>query len=155
MHSPEDLRSRRDAVSRSWDLSSGAVLVPGGLPVPIPGTDQFHEFHAHPEFTYLSGARTPGSALAFDPGEGWVLFAPVAGIEERVWVGAGEDLEALAASTGLRVRPLGELSGWLERRRGETLALLGNDDITHHPAAYGVEGWPALELASARNSRPG
>jgi Xaa-Pro aminopeptidase len=74
------------------------------------------------------------------------MFAPVAGLEERVWVGNGEDLEALAATTGLRVRPLGELEGWLERRRGEVLALLGNDDITHHPGAYGIEGWPALEL---------
>ena len=129
-----------------WDVPRGSVLVPSGLPVPVPGTDQYHDFHAHPEFAYLSGARTPGSALAFDPGEGWVLFAPVAGLEERVWVGDGEDLEALAASTGLSVRPLGELSGWLERRRGETLALLGNDDIAHHPAAYGIEGWQALEL---------
>ena len=121
--------------------------MPSGVPVPVPGSDQFHDYHAHPEFAYLAGARTPGSALALDPGEGWILFAPVAGIEERVWVGDGQDLEALAASTGLPVRPLGELSGWLERRRGETLALLGNDDITHHPAAYGLENWQALEMA--------
>jgi len=100
-------------------MSRGAVLLPGGLPVLVPGTDQYHDFHAHPEFSYLSGAGIPGSALAFDPGEGWVLFAPVAGLEERVWVGDGEDLDALAAATGLRVRPLGELLGWLERRRGE------------------------------------
>lgn len=146
MQSPDDLRDRREAVARLWDMSRGAVLTPGGLPVPVPGTDQYHDFHAHPEFTYLSGARIPGSALAFEPGEGWLLFAPVAGLEERVWVGEGEDLEALAATTGLRVRPLGELRSWLERRRGEPLALLGNDDITHHPAAYGIEGWPALEL---------
>ncbi len=145
MQSPDDLRNRREAVARLWDMSRGAALIPGGLPVPVAGTDQYHDFHAHPEFTYLSGARLAGSALAFDPGDGWVLFAPVAGIEERVWVGDGEDLEALAASTGLRVRPLAELQSWLERRRGETVALLGNDDITHHPAAYGVEGWTALE----------
>lgn len=146
MQSPDDLRNRREAVVRLWDMSRGAVLLPGGLPVPVPGTDQYHDFHTHPEFAYLSGARLSGSALAFDPGEGWVLFAPVAGLEERVWVGDGEDLDALAAATGLRVRPLGELSGWLEHRRGETLALLGNDDITHQPAAYALESWTALEL---------
>lgn len=146
MQSPDDLRNRREGVARAWDLPRGAVLVPSGLPVPVPGSDQFHEFHAHPEFAYLANARLPGSALAFDPAEGWVLFAPVAGIEERVWVGEGVDLESLATETGLRVRSLGELEGWLERRRGETLAVLGNDDITHNPLAYGIQGWNALEL---------
>ena len=32
--------------------------------VPVQGTDQFHEFHAHPEFAYLAGGRVPGSVLS-------------------------------------------------------------------------------------------
>lgn len=146
MQSPAGLRSRRQAIARSWDLARAAVLIPAGLPVPIPGSDQFHDFHAHPEFTYLAGARTPGACLAFDPAEGWVLFAPVPSLEDRVWVGDGEDLEALAGATGLPVRPLPGLRAWLEHRRGEALAILGNDDITYRPAGYGIESWAALEL---------
>jgi Xaa-Pro aminopeptidase len=146
MQSPDDLRSRRDAVARSWDLAGGVVLVPSGLPVPIPGTDQYHDFHAHPEFTYLAGARTPGSVLTFDRHDGWRLFAPVAGLEERVWVGDGPDLEALAAAAAATVAPLGAFGPWLEQRRGETVAVLGNDDLIHQPAAYGVADWTALEL---------
>lgn len=146
MQSPADLRSRRQAIARTWDLAGAAVLIPAGLPVPVAGSDQYHNFHPHPEFTYLAGARTPGATLGFDPSDGWVLFAPVASLEDRVWVGDGEDLSALVETTGLPVRPLPELRTWLERRRGETFAILGNDDITHRPAGYGIENWAALEL---------
>jgi Xaa-Pro aminopeptidase len=84
--------------------------------------------------------------LAFDGAEGWQLFAPVASIESRVWDGGGAALEALAAESGIeRVRPLGELRGWLEARRGESLVLLGNHDITEHSRGYGIESWAALE----------
>lgn len=141
------LISRRAAVVRSWDLRGRAVLVPSGLPVPIAGTDQQHAFHAHPEFTYLAGVQTPGSVLAFDPAEGWTLFAPVAGQEDRVWVGDSEPLDQLAASSAVdRVRPLSALDAWLESRRAEPLALLGNADLAAHPTAYGIEGWRSLEL---------
>ncbi len=140
------LSARRHAIARTWDLAGAAVLVPAGLPVPVPGTDQYHDFHAHPEFTYLAGARTPGACLCFDPTGGWVLFAPVPSLEDRVWVGDGQDLESLAAATGLPVRPIASLPAWLEQRRSETLAVLGNDDITHRPAAYGIHNWDALEL---------
>ena len=141
------LTSRRAAVARSWDLREGAVLVPSGLPVPIAGTDQQHAFHAHPEFTYLAGVQTAGAALGFDAAEGWTLFAPVAGQEDRVWVGDGESLDEIAASSAVeRVRPLNELDAWLESRRAEALALLGNADLAAHPAAYGIQGWQSLEL---------
>lgn len=146
MQSPADLHARRQAIARTWDLAGAAVLIPAGLPIPVAGTDQYHDFHAHPEFTYLAGARTPGACLGFDQVEGWVLFAPVATLEDRIWVGEGEDLEALSGATGLPVRPLSALRDWLEKRRGATLAILGNHDITHRPAGYGIESWPALEL---------
>lgn len=131
---------------KSWDLPRGAVIVPSGLHVPVQGTDQYHEFHAHPEFTYLAGEALPGAVLGFDPLDGWLLFAPVAGLEDRVWVGDGVDHELLAASTGLAVRPLGEFEPWLERRRAEPIAILGNHDLVHHSRGYGLASWASLEL---------
>lgn len=141
------LSLRREAVTRSWDLRAGAVLIPAGLPVPIAGSDQFHAFHAHPEFTYLAGVQTPGAVLAFDPADGWLLFAPVATQEDRVWVGPGEPLEAIAAHSALdRVHPLARLNAWLESRRTEPIAILGNADLAARPRAYAIEAWPSLEL---------
>ena len=141
------LAERRDRVARAWGLSHGIVLVPSGLPVPIAGTDQSHEFHAHAEHYYLSGVAVPGSLLAFQPGEGWTLFAPVASPDERVWVGDGVGLGDVAVQAHLdRVLASDRLGGWLEARRGETVALIGNDDIKSQPAAYGAPNWGALEL---------
>ena len=146
MQTAASLSARREAIARSWDNPRGVVLVASGLPVPVAGTDQYHEFHAHPEFQYLAGARLPGAVLGFDQHEGWVLFAPEAGLEERVWIGEGEDHDALRRDTGLEVRPLDAFAGWLERRRSEPVAVLGNHDITEHPRAYGATNWEALEL---------
>ena len=147
MQAIEHLATRREVIATTWDLQRGFVLLPAGLPIPIQGTDQYHEFHAHPEFAYLGAAHTPGAVLTFDPGDGWNLFAPTASLEDRVWVGDGEDLGALATSTGLRVRPIEELGPWLEQRRSEPAALLGNSDITYRAAHYGLSAWRTLELA--------
>ncbi len=144
---PELLGARRDAAVRTWSLDRGAVLVASGLPVPIDGTDQAHDFHPHHEFVYLAGQLLVGGVLAFDPGDGWTLFTHEAGEDERIWVGDSEPLDDIAHSTGIdRVRPNRELQGWLERRRGEPLALLGNRDITRRGAEYGAPGWNGLEL---------
>jgi len=117
------------------------------ITAPIAGTDQFHAFHAHPEHQYLAGASHPGATLAFDPGEGWTLFAETASEDDRVWSGESEALGSLAIRTGLhRILPGAQLAGWLERRRGEPVAILGNTDITLNPARYGVENWASLEL---------
>ena len=75
------------------------MIVAAGLPVPVAGTDQFHEFHAHPEFRYLGSVAVPGAVIAFHPNEGWTLFAPVASQEERVWNGDGQHLDELAATS--------------------------------------------------------
>jgi Xaa-Pro aminopeptidase len=142
------LRIRRDGIARRWaDAFHGPVLVASGLPVPIAGTDQFHDFHSHNEHRYLAGTSAPGSVLAFDPREGWSLFLPVASQEERVWVGDGESIEAAREVSGLeRVVAAAGLDAWLERRRGEPLALLGNDDLLHDPAGYGLQQWASLEV---------
>ncbi len=141
------LADRRDRVSRAWALSRGGVVIPAGLPVPIAGTDQVHDFHAHAEHHYLSGVASPGAVLTFDPNEGWTLFAPVASRDERVWVGDGVSIEDLARQSGIdRVLSTERLGAWLESRRGEPLAIAGNHDIQSRPGEYGVTNWAALEF---------
>lgn len=144
MEGRDAFERRRAAVANA--AGGGVVLVPAGLPVPIAGTDQFHEFHAHPEHRYLAGTATPGATLAFDADEGWSLFVPGASEDERVWVGEGASLAEAAEDSRLDlVRPSTALGAFLERRRGERIALLGNDDFLGHPAAYGAPGFRALE----------
>ncbi len=140
--------ARRERAAAAWQLRSELVIVPAGVPVPIAGTDQFHEFHAHPEHYYLAGVADPGGLLVFDPAEGWTYFAPVVTPEEAVWTGPGRPLDEYAARTGLRdVRPVTEFASWLERNRGRTVALLGNDDIARAPEGYRLPGWTEFELA--------
>lgn len=117
--------------------------------LPIAGTDQFHEYHAHPEHRYLAGVGQPGGVLAFDAGEGWTLFVPQPEAAERVWTGDGPSLAAVGDVSGLaRVRAASELGAWLERRRGEPVAVIGNDDLTLRAGEYGVESWTSLEFAT-------
>ncbi len=139
---------RQRAVDR-WRLDRGVVLVPAGLMLPITGTDQFHEYHAHPEHRYLAGVGQAGGVLAFDAGDGWTLFVPQPRAAERVWSGDGPSRAAVGEASGLdRVRPASDLGGWLERRRGEPVAVIGNDDITLRAAEYGVDSWASLEFAT-------
>lgn len=143
---PGRFAARRREAAHRWEVQRGVVLVPSGLPVPIAGTDQAHDFHAHPEHHYLSGMASPGAVLAYDPREGWTLFAHVATEEERVWSGDSRPLEQQAAETGIeRVLPTGRLSAWLEARRGEPVTVIGNHDLLQRPEGYGIERWAALE----------
>lgn len=145
------LRERRERVARAWDLDAEPVIIPAGLPIPIAGTDQFHEFHAHNEYQYLAGVAEPGGVLTFDPADGWTLFLAQPSKEDRVWTGDGVPIERLAADSGVEsARPLGELAGWLEQRRGATVALLGNHDIEQRPREYRLPGWTQFELAIGR-----
>jgi Xaa-Pro aminopeptidase len=56
------------------------------------------------------------------------------------------DHDELAGQTGLAVHPLEQLPVWLEKRRAEPLAILGNLDIAQRAPGYGLRGWSALEL---------
>jgi Xaa-Pro aminopeptidase len=142
------LQNRRDRIARAWDLARGAVLIPAGLPVPRPGNDQFHDFHAHAEHYYLSGVATPGAVLTFDAAEGWTLFAPVPSEDDRIWSGDGVGLDQLTAEAALgRVLPIARLDGWVEKRRAEPIALLGNHDLEARHREYGLGNWSSLELA--------
>lgn len=148
MSEADALRERRRRVEAAWSDGDfdGPVLIPASLPIPIDGTDQFHEFHAHPEFQYLSGVAEPGAALAWEPGEGWTLFAPSLSVEDLVWMSAPPSADELGAVTGVaRSVDRSELSGWLESRRGRGMALLGSRDVELRATEYGVESWAALE----------
>jgi len=144
------LRERRRRVEAAWSGASfdGPVLIPASLPIPIDGTDQFHEFHAHPEFQYLSGVAEPGAALAWEPDSGWTLFAPSLSVEDLVWMSAPPSAEALAKETGVGCSvDRSELASWLESRRGQGMALLGSRDIEARASEYGLQAWSTLEAA--------
>lgn len=148
MSDADVLRERRRRVESEWSGVDfdGPVLIPASLPIPIDGTDQFHEFHAHPEFQYLTGVAEPGAALAWEPDAGWTLFAPSLTIEDLVWMSAPPSTDQLSSETGVaRSVDRSELSGWLESRRGRGMALLGSRDIELRAAEYGVESWSTLE----------
>ena len=141
------LRQRRDEVARAWDLDGGVVLIAAGSPLPIEGSDQFHDFHAHAEHYYLSGLSHPGGVLAFEPDGGWTLFAEQLDLEGQIWTKASEVLEEQSRRSGLgELHWRSDLAAWLEARRGKPVALIGNHDLAQQPAAYEVPNWLALEL---------
>lgn len=142
----DGLRARRRRVTDAWSFHDGPVLIPAGLPIPIAGTDQFHDFHAHPEFQYLTGIAEPGAALAWEPDGGWTLFTPSLGIEDLVWMSPPPTPAAQAERTAIeRTLDFSNLSGWLAERRGQPIALLGNRDVEQRGSEYGVGNWSALE----------
>ena len=142
----EILRGRRERVADAWGGETIPVIVPAGLPIPIDGTDQFHDFHAHPEFQYLSGVAEPGATLVWEPGDGWRLFTPSLSIEDQVWMSEPPSPEAQAARSGAETDDFSALADWLAARRGRPLALLGNRDIERRSGEYGAENWAALEI---------
>ncbi len=153
---PALLAARREAAARAFGLAAGAVLVPAGLPVPVAGTDECHEFRVHPEHFWLTDLENPGVVLAYDPAEGWTLFCPEASEDERVWTGGGPTAADLRRRAGVeRAMPLTRLGDWLEARRGRPFAVLGNRDFLDRPEGYGVPDlaarWtqeePALAMA--------
>lgn len=136
---PGALEVHRERLAGSWNLLDGGVLVAAGLPVPIVGTDGFHDFHVHGDHFYLTGMDVPGQVLAFDPDDGFTFFARVATDEDLVWEGAPPSLDTVRGWTGLeRVFPQEALFAWIEARRQNPIAVLGNRDILTSPAGYGV-----------------
>jgi len=110
---------RRKALAEAWDLNEELVLVGAGSPVAIPGRrDRTYPFHAHLEYLYLTDRERPGGVLAFDPAEGWVEFVTPVTRAERLWEGADE-------SESAGTTPIDEFPGWLEKREGRPVALLG------------------------------
>ena len=141
------LKARRERVADAWRGQADPVLIAAGLPIPIDGTDQFHDFHAHPEFQYLAGVAEPGATLVWEADGGWRLFTPSLSIEDRVWMSEPPSPQEQSERTGLETDDFSALGDWLAARRGRSLALLGNRDIEQRAAEYGVPNWSALEVA--------
>ena len=148
MNSDADiLKARRERVADAWRGQADPVLITAGLPIPIDGTDQFHDFHAHPEFQYLAGVAEPGATLVWEADSGWRLFTPSLSIEDRVWMSEPPSPQEQSERTGLETDDFSALGDWLAARRGRSVALLGNRDIEQRAAEYGVQNWSALEVA--------
>ena len=146
------LQARRERVADAWRgqvgrAGSDPVLIAAGLPIPIDGTDQFHDFHAHPEFQYLTGVAEPGATLVWEADSGWRLFTPSLSIEDRVWMSEPPSPQEQSERTGVETEDFSALGDWLAARRGRSVALLGNRDIEQRAAEYGVQNWSALEVA--------
>ena len=113
------LARRRLALADAWNLTDEVVLIGAGSPVTIPGRrDRTYPFHAHLEYLYLTDRERPGGVLVYDPDDGWIEFVTPVTRNERLWEGA-DDCEPIGTT------PIDELAGWLEKRRGRPVGLLG------------------------------
>src|SRR5579875_910075 len=113
------LLRRREAVAARWDLQEQVLLIGAGQPIHRPGRDDItYRYESHSEYFYLTDRNRPGGVLAFDPSEGWIDFLAPVTVEERLWSGApAEEPEGPTTDA---------LAGWLEARRGRTVAWLGS-----------------------------
>lgn len=92
------------------------LLISAGHPIPVPGgMDRVFPFRAHPDHYWLTGHRTPGAVLAYDPQSGWRDFTPDVTEDDRVW-------EGLTSRPG---EPISGLMPWLEERQNRPKAVLG------------------------------
>ena len=139
------IRQRREGIIQDCPLKQSALVIPSGLPVPIAGTDQFHDFHAHNEYIYLAGAHLPASILTYSKETEWTLFVQIADTEERIWTGEGESLSAITKRVGMEVQPIEKLKNWLEKNRGSSFCFLGNNDFEKQPELYGIPDWNSYE----------
>ncbi len=92
------------------------VLIGAGSHIPVPGgMDRIYPFKPHPDHYWLTGHRTPGAVLAFDPQDGWRDFTPDLTEDDHVW-------EGLTEREG---EPISGLKTWLKERGGRPIAVLG------------------------------
>lgn len=115
--------ARRWLLAQRWGLTKGVVLIYGGSAVPVPGCDQHHPFHPHPDLVYLTGHGAPRLVLAYDAAvdsgvagdTAWQLFSYRSTADEMVWEQPAETLG----------RPLDELPDWLDEHSTTSFTLLG------------------------------
>lgn len=133
----DHIRVRRERAAKAWQTEH-IVLIGSGSPLSVPGgMDQVHHFEPHPDHYWLTGHRTPGAVLAYDPHEGWRDFTPDLTEDDRVW-------EGLTERAG---EPISGLTPWLEARANRPKALLG---VTKGPLAKVVSDRTANEVYAER-----
>jgi Xaa-Pro aminopeptidase len=143
------LRSRRERMRSTWTsptcgLTSGVVIVPAGVPIPVSGTDAHYRFRAHDDHAWLAGVCEPGSVLVCDPqadggDAAFRLFVHQADSDDRVWHGDGVSLEQAAEQSGLEhVASLAEFEAFLSSLSGRPVALFGNTDLLERPSSYEI-----------------
>jgi Xaa-Pro aminopeptidase len=114
----DQLERRRRAVAERWNLDSEVVLIGAGEPLLMPGrADRTYPFRSHSEYFYFTDSERPGGVVAYDPQEGWVDFVVPVTKDEQLWSGGVEGEDG-----GV---PVTELEGWLEKRHGRRIAVLG------------------------------
>ena len=109
------IEARRERARRALETDH-IVLIGAGSHIPVPGgMDRIYPFKPHPDHYWLTGHRTPGAVLAFDPKDGWRDFTPDLTEDDHVW-------EGLTQRAG---EPISGLKPWLREREGRPVAVLG------------------------------
>ena len=89
-------------------LEGRRAWIPAGAPVSRNYPAAQYPYRASSHFLYLTGAAVPGGSLLLD-GDRATLFVQPPADDDALWHGETPGLEAMAAATGLRVRPTKEL----------------------------------------------
>ena len=114
------LDARRDRYAAALDPDDTLILIGAGQPIHMPGGfDRTYPFTTHPDYYVLAEQECPGAFLAYDAATGWAHFAPPVTDAQRVWDG----------DVSFDGDPIDQLDGWIARRRGRPIAMLG----TPHP----------------------
>lgn len=113
------LQQRRQRVADALGETPALVLVAAGAPITKPGgLDQQYPFLPHPAYYWLTGWRRSGGVLAYDVARGWTHFVRPVVDDERLWVGAREQLDDDAVDVA-------QLSNWVGDHTGRPIAVLG------------------------------
>lgn len=89
-------------------LEGKPAWIPAGAPVSRNYPAAQYPYRASSHFLYLTGAAVPGGSLLLE-GESATLFIEPAPDDDALWHGETPGPDAIAAATGLRVRPIAEL----------------------------------------------
>jgi len=89
-------------------LGGKAAWIPAGAPVSRNYPAAQYPYRASSHFLYLTGASVPGGSLLLE-GEDATLFVEPPAEDDALWHGETPGLEAMAAATGLKVKPMTEL----------------------------------------------
>lgn len=119
---PAPFAARRARLAAA--LEGKAAWIPAGAPVSRNYPAAQYPYRASSHFLFLTGASVPGGSLLVE-GDRATLFVEPPAADDALWHGETPDLEAVAAATGLNVKPAAEL-----RPPSGTLTLAAPDVAT-------------------------